>query len=81
LRGVFGVASQGYEELGVRFDNPLAIVLTLIVILAYILLFAVYSFNKPDPTFLGMSLPLFYTMILWLIVSVCVVVAAWRVWR
>lgn len=73
---------MGYEEeLKVKFENPISIILTIVVVLAYILLFAVYLFNRPDPSILNMSLPLLYSLILWFIVAVAVVVAAVLVWR
>ncbi|MEM2223027.1 MAG: hypothetical protein QXR02_00650 [Acidilobaceae archaeon] len=68
------------EELKVSFKNPLSIVLTLIAVVAYLLLLAVYQFNRPDPTILGMSTPLVYAFTLWIIIVIVIIVAAARVW-
>ena len=69
------------EELEPSFKEPLSLVLLLIVVAVYVGLLLVYTFNRPDATLLGMSPPLLYTLALWAVLMVVVVVAAWKVWR
>lgn len=69
------------EELRITFRESLSIILTLIVVIVYLGLFAVYAFNRPDATLLNMSPPLLYTIILWFILIASLVIAAWKVWR
>ncbi|MDM7275410.1 MAG: hypothetical protein P3X22_004730 [Thermoprotei archaeon] len=69
------------DELKVKLENPLALILTVLTIIAYILLFAVYTFNRPDPTVLNMSMPLLYALLLWVAIAVIIVVAAYKLWR
>ncbi len=68
------------EELKIGLENPLALVLAALTVILYLLLFAIYGFNRPDPTVLNMSMPLLYALLLWTAVVVVVVVAAYKVW-
>ncbi|MEM3832044.1 MAG: hypothetical protein QW128_00370 [Thermoprotei archaeon] len=68
------------EELRISFKNPLSLILTVIAALVYILLLAIYQFNKPDPIAFGMSAPLVYALTLWIILVIIVIVSAIKVW-
>lgn len=72
---------MGSEELRAELRDPLAIVLTIVVIAVYALLLLIYRINRPDPVFLNMSGPLLYSIALWLVLIVAIFVAAAKVWR
>lgn len=72
---------MGAEELSVRLDNPLSLLLTAIVVLVYLALLLIYQFNKPDAVLLNMSAPLAVSLALWVVLAITIVVAAMKVWR
>lgn len=69
------------EELKVNLKSPLALVLTALTVILYLLLFAIFLFNRPDPTIFNMSMPLLYALLLWVAIAIVVVVSAHKVWR
>ncbi len=69
------------EELRVSFKEPLSLIVTLIVIIVYLGLLLAYNFNDPRPTLFNMSPPLLYALLLWIVLSISVIIAAWRIWR
>ncbi len=65
-------------------SKSLAHALTGAFVLLYIAAYLVYlvpSLNSPKPSFAGMSVTLVYSLVVWMLLLLVVVVAAVKVWR
>lgn len=65
---------------GDRLAQALTVAFVLLYLAAY-LVYLVPSLNKPDPSVFGMSVTLVYSIVVWLLLLLVIVLAAARVWR
>jgi len=64
--------------------SPLSKALTAAFVLLYLAAYLVYvvpSLNSPNPSFANMSVTLVYSLLLWVLLIIVVVIAATKVWR
>ena len=65
---------------GDRLSQALTAAFVLLYVAAY-LVYIVPSLNRPDPSFAGMSVTLVYSIVVWLLLILVIIVAAAKVWR
>jgi hypothetical protein len=68
-------------ESHLRFRRPVDLALTVVFVVFYVLIFAVYAVNSVEPMVLGLSFTYFYSLVLWVLGMAIVVTAAKVAWR